>query len=89
MPAASIPDGLGILSDAEFRHVLVRCRLRSGGFRLGLVPFDAHCVVIELAASSGVAPASVAVGLERWAQSLGGEVVGEWLWLPADQFETP
>lgn len=89
MQADSIPHGLGILSDVEFRLVLAQCRFRSGGLRLGLVPFNAPCVVARLAAGSGVDRVRVAVGLERWAQSLGGEVVeGEVLWLPANQFDT-
>lgn len=78
---------LGVLSDTEFRKVLADCRVHSGGLRLGLVPFAAPCVTARLAARNGVDAATVAVGLERWAQSLGGEVVRELLWLPANQFE--
>jgi hypothetical protein len=54
-----------------------------------LVPFNAPCVVARLAAESGVGPPEVALDLERWAESLGGELVeGEVLWLPADPFDT-
>jgi hypothetical protein len=43
----------------------------------------------RLAARNGIDPAAVAVDLERWAQSLGGEVIeGEVLWLPANRFDT-
>jgi len=87
-PAITTSHDFGAISDAEFRHKLAQCRLRSGGLRLGLVPFDAHCVVDRLATPNGINPAAVAAGLERWAQSLGGEVVDtELLWLPANQFE--
>jgi hypothetical protein len=92
-PITAIPTttrrDLDTLSDADFRQVLERCRFRTGGLRPGLVPFNAPCVTVLLAARNGLDPTAVAGGLERWAQSLGGEVSeGEVLWLPANQFDT-
>jgi MOSC domain-containing protein YiiM len=82
------PHDLAALSDTEVREVLAHCRFRAGGQRLGLVPFNAHCVIAQLANRNGLDPAALAVGLERWAQALGGEIIeGEVLWLPANQFD--
>ncbi len=55
--------------------------------RPGLVPFNALCVALRLAAETGLGEEAAMSELERWARSLGGEVVeGEVLWLPMEHF---
>jgi hypothetical protein len=55
--------------------------------RPGLMPFNAPCVALKLAAETELSREAVLSQLERWARSIGGEVVeGEVLWLPIDQF---
>ena len=71
-------------SDGDLRRALDDCWYPPGGIRPGLVPFNAPCVALKLAAATGLSREVTMSDLERWAQSLGGEVVeGEVLWLPA------
>ena len=55
--------------------------------RPGLVPFNAPCVATRLAEATGLSKEATMAALERWARSMGGDVVeAEVLWLPVDEF---
>jgi len=55
--------------------------------RPGLVPFNAPCVALKLAAATGLSREAVMADLSTWARTAGGDVVeGEVLWLPVQQF---
>lgn len=81
-------DADGTLSDDAFRRLLASCRFTRTGLRPGLIPFNAPCIAARLAARSGMDHDRALLNLERWAQSLGGELIEkEVLWLPANQFD--
>jgi hypothetical protein len=55
--------------------------------RPGLVPFNAPCVATKLAEATGLGQEATMAALERWARSMGGDVVEkEVLWLPQEEF---
>jgi len=55
--------------------------------RPGLVPFNAPCVALKLAAATGLSREAAMADLATWARTAGGDVVeGEVLWLPVQQF---
>jgi hypothetical protein len=81
-PAAVVSSG-DVISDDDFRAALAECRLRTIHLRTGLAAYDVRCVASRVAAHSGMGHERTIINLRRWAESLGGNLDENILWLPS------